>query len=300
MPAGPSEACGHLSRQDRSTSPFLGSPGFWLRQSALFARTIANAPGFAPAQSLTADEEQTDGAAAPRLAAWYRGVGGSGAAAGLVGHVARGGAGHPARARIRPDPAAAARKHQQGTGRGDRGYRPHGAVAIRDLALAAPTPRRFCRGRGGRPSGGNRRGHSPRRTRSVLGRGRYRAGASVVGRTCRYSASCWIRPTFPVRTCLPRQSLRARPSRLPGLWQASGVIGPLPELADAAQGFGALVAAADADGPIRRVPLLVRAGGAVRPGLALETVRLAQSAGALIDCPRRHFAGRCAVCAARP
>ena len=72
---------------------------------------------------------------------------------------------------------------------------------------------------------------------------------------------------------------------LPGLWQASGVIGPLPELADAAQGFGALVAAADADGPIRRVPLLVRAGGAVRPGLALETVRLAQSAGALIIAP---------------
>jgi adenylate cyclase len=85
---------------------------------------------------------------------------------------------------------------------------------------------------------------------------------------------------------LPATPILARTAvALPGLWQASGVIGPLPALADAAQGFGALVAAADADGPIRRLPLLVMAGGAVRPGLALETVRLAQGAGALIVAP---------------
>jgi adenylate cyclase len=69
---------------------------------------------------------------------------------------------------------------------------------------------------------------------------------------------------------------------LPGLWRANGMVGPFPTLSAAAQGFGALVAAADADGPIRRVPLLVMAGGIVRPGLAVEAVRLAQQAGALL------------------
>ena len=72
------------------------------------------------------------------------------------------------------------------------------------------------------------------------------------------------------------------PLSLPDVWRADGVVGPLPLLADAAQGFGALVAAADPDGPIRRVPLLVVAGGVARPGLAVELVRLAQGAGALV------------------
>ena len=82
---------------------------------------------------------------------------------------------------------------------------------------------------------------------------------------------------------LPATPILSRaPVSLPGLWRANGVVGPLPVLADAAQGFGALVAAADPDGPIRRVPLLVMAGGIVRPGLAVEAVRLAQDAGALM------------------
>jgi len=69
---------------------------------------------------------------------------------------------------------------------------------------------------------------------------------------------------------------------LPGLWTAPGVIGPTPTLADAAEGFGALVAAADPDGPVRRVPLLVLTGTTLRPGLALELVRVATGAAALI------------------
>jgi adenylate cyclase len=76
--------------------------------------------------------------------------------------------------------------------------------------------------------------------------------------------------------------LSRAPISLPSLWQANGVIGPIPVLADAAQGFGALVAAADPDGPIRRVPLLVSAANVIRPGLAVETVRLAQEASALL------------------
>ncbi|HET6198627.1 MAG TPA: adenylate/guanylate cyclase domain-containing protein [Acetobacteraceae bacterium] len=69
---------------------------------------------------------------------------------------------------------------------------------------------------------------------------------------------------------------------LPGLWQADGVIGPVPLLVDAAQGLGALVAAADPDGPTRRVPLMVMAGKKLRPGLAVEAVRLALGVGTLL------------------
>ncbi|MEO8715620.1 MAG: CHASE2 domain-containing protein, partial [Acetobacteraceae bacterium] len=81
-------------------------------------------------------------------------------------------------------------------------------------------------------------------------------------------------PTAPI--------LAATPARLPGIWRADGVIGPTPVLAAAAQGFGAMVLAADPDGPIRRVPLLAMAGGTLRPGLAVEVLRLAQGAGALL------------------
>jgi adenylate cyclase len=71
-------------------------------------------------------------------------------------------------------------------------------------------------------------------------------------------------------------------AQLPGLWHADGVAGPSRTLLAAAQGLGALVAAADADGPIRRVPLLVLSRGTLRPGLAVEVVRLAQGAAALL------------------
>lgn len=69
---------------------------------------------------------------------------------------------------------------------------------------------------------------------------------------------------------------------LPELWQAPGVIGPDPTIAEGAQGFGALALAADADGPVRRVPLLVLTGSTLRPGLALELVRVAKGASALV------------------
>jgi adenylate cyclase len=82
---------------------------------------------------------------------------------------------------------------------------------------------------------------------------------------------------------LPATPILARgPVLLNDLWRAHGVAGPAPELVAVAQGLGALAVAADADGPIRRVPLLLQAGGVVRPGLAVEVVRLAQQAGALL------------------
>ena len=49
-----------------------------------------------------------------------------------------------------------------------------------------------------------------------------------------------------------------------------------------AKGLGALSLPGDADGTVRRVPLLVRVGDTLRPGLAAEAVRLAQRASAYL------------------
>jgi adenylate cyclase len=85
--------------------------------------------------------------------------------------------------------------------------------------------------------------------------------------------------------------------RLPGLWAAPGLAGPAPRLAAAAEGLGALSLDADADGRVRRVPLLVLAGGEARPGLAAEAVRLREDAEAILLAagPPRMVLGEVAV-----
>jgi adenylate cyclase len=89
--------------------------------------------------------------------------------------------------------------------------------------------------------------------------------------------------TKQVSRHLPATPVLSRhPVSLPGLWRAPGIVGPEPTLADAATGFGALAMAADPDGPIRRVPLLVMAEGTARPGLAVELILRAREAGALM------------------
>ena len=52
----------------------------------------------------------------------------------------------------------------------------------------------------------------------------------------------------------------------------------LPSLEAAAEGNGALSFVPDADGVVRRVPMLVRQGGALLPGLVPEVLRVAQGA----------------------
>ena len=69
---------------------------------------------------------------------------------------------------------------------------------------------------------------------------------------------------------------------VPDIWRAKGRVTPPADLAKAAQGLGALVAAADPDGPIRRVPLLVLVGDTLQPGLAVEAMRVAEGATALL------------------
>ena len=83
------------------------------------------------------------------------------------------------------------------------------------------------------------------------------------------------------------------PVVLDGVWRMTGGIAPYPLLIDATKGLGALSLPGDADGKIRRVPLLVGAGDAMRPGLALEAVRLARQSPAysLDSGPQRIIVG---------
>jgi adenylate cyclase len=66
------------------------------------------------------------------------------------------------------------------------------------------------------------------------------------------------------------------------IWRADGAVGPPAVLTDAAAGLGAVSLLGDADGTIRHVPLLVLVGGVLRPGLALETVRLANKSSSYL------------------
>ena len=89
--------------------------------------------------------------------------------------------------------------------------------------------------------------------------------------------------TTPVSADLPATPVLSRHKMLlPGLWRAPGMVGPAPSLTGAAAGFGALIMAADPDGPVRRVPLLVMTNGVARPGLAVEAILLARGSAALM------------------
>ena len=68
------------------------------------------------------------------------------------------------------------------------------------------------------------------------------------------------------------------PLPLRSLWRGAGALGPPDVLANRAEGLGALSLPANADGVIRRVPLLLGAGDNLLPGLALETVRVQRRA----------------------
>jgi adenylate cyclase len=65
-------------------------------------------------------------------------------------------------------------------------------------------------------------------------------------------------------------ALRFRP------WSTRGAVGPGEPLRAAATGFGVVSLPVDADGIVRRAPLLARAGDRLHAGLALEVVRLGE------------------------
>ena len=107
-------------------------------------------------------------------------------------------------------------------------------------------------------------------------------GSSALGSTAPVSPASGRQPV-PATPVLARA-----PAALPEIWRSAGVIGPAPVLSDAAAGFGTLAAAADPDGTIRRVPLLVIAGGAARDSLAVETVLRARQGSTLLIEPGEH------------
>jgi adenylate cyclase len=69
---------------------------------------------------------------------------------------------------------------------------------------------------------------------------------------------------------------------LPEVWRAAGGIAPPAVVSGGAQGLGALALPGDADGMVRRVPLLVGINDRLRPGLALEALRLFERASAYL------------------
>jgi adenylate cyclase len=81
------------------------------------------------------------------------------------------------------------------------------------------------------------------------------------------------------RGSIPAPPIIARGQvQLSDVWRGGGIIGPPSVLTDAARGLGALALLGDANGIVRRVPLLVAADGRLYPGLALESVRVLSGA----------------------
>ena len=62
---------------------------------------------------------------------------------------------------------------------------------------------------------------------------------------------------------------------VPYLYQWGGMLGPIPELGETADGVGVINTVPELDGVVRRVPLLVRVDDDVFPSLGIEVIRVA-------------------------
>ena len=62
---------------------------------------------------------------------------------------------------------------------------------------------------------------------------------------------------------------------LPFLFEWDGMIGPIPEFGENADGVGVLNTVPEIDGVVRRLPLLMRIGEDIYPSIAIETIRVA-------------------------
>jgi adenylate cyclase len=90
-------------------------------------------------------------------------------------------------------------------------------------------------------------------------------------------------PATAIRDLAPKVSFAyAGDDPEPFIIEFGGIAGPLPVLAAAAKGIGAVNWLPDRDQVVRRVPLLVRLKSAIFPSLALEALRVAQGATTII------------------
>lgn len=62
---------------------------------------------------------------------------------------------------------------------------------------------------------------------------------------------------------------------LPFLFEWDGMLGPIPEFGENADGVGVLNTVPEIDGVVRRLPLLMRIGEDIYPSIAIETIRVA-------------------------
>ena len=62
---------------------------------------------------------------------------------------------------------------------------------------------------------------------------------------------------------------------LPWLYEWPGMLGPIPELGQYADGVGVINTAPEIDGVVRRIPLIMKIGDDTYPAIALETIRVA-------------------------
>jgi len=62
---------------------------------------------------------------------------------------------------------------------------------------------------------------------------------------------------------------------LPWLFEWPGMLGPIPDIGESADGVGVLNAGSEIDGVTRRLPLLMRVGDDVYPAMAIEVIRVA-------------------------
>ena len=65
---------------------------------------------------------------------------------------------------------------------------------------------------------------------------------------------------------------------LPFLFEWGGMLGPIPEIGQVADGVGVTNTAPEVDGVTRRIPLLMRIGEEVYPAMAIEVIRVAVGA----------------------
>jgi adenylate cyclase len=66
------------------------------------------------------------------------------------------------------------------------------------------------------------------------------------------------------------------------LWSSTGAVVPPSVLTEIASGIGVLSLPANSDGVVRHVPLLVGVGGYVKPGFALESIRVSRNASSYL------------------
>ena len=203
---------------------------------------------------------------------------------------ARGGARHrPRLARARGAVALAARAHRaadRSRARGGRGRRSASISCSR-----RPIRNRRRRWRESSP----RRPETRARSRLAKGwptttRGSPRRSRPAASRW----ASRWTRRAEAMRR--RRRRWCGRRSTSAAMWSGDGGVYPLASLAKvAALGLSSLPG--DADGVVRRAPLFAAIGGVLKPGLALETLRLARGGSAYVleASPARATTGKISV-----